>query len=50
MAGVPLHGRNYETYKRIAELCGELISMRANWNNGKSLGKIGMLLSIEQPF
>ncbi|KAK5838818.1 hypothetical protein PVK06_007557 [Gossypium arboreum] len=49
VAGIPLHCWNFETFKRVAELWGKLISMRDSLNGSYFYKKLEMLISINHP-
>ncbi|KAK5786932.1 hypothetical protein PVK06_041582 [Gossypium arboreum] len=48
VVGIPLHCWNFETFKRVAELWGKLISMGESWNDACCYEKMEMLISINQ--
>ncbi|KAG8489412.1 hypothetical protein CXB51_017846 [Gossypium anomalum] len=48
--GIPLHCWNYETFKRVADLWGKMISMGENWNNTSNFERMEMLRVINQPY
>ncbi|TYH14639.1 hypothetical protein ES288_A06G236700v1 [Gossypium darwinii] len=49
VAGIPLHCWNYETFKRVAELWGKLISMGESWNRTVNFEKMEMMISVNKP-
>ncbi|TYH93990.1 hypothetical protein ES332_A12G011100v1 [Gossypium tomentosum] len=49
VAGIPLHCWNYETFKRVAELWGKLISIGESWNRTNNFEKMDVLIFINKP-
>ncbi|KAH1047054.1 hypothetical protein J1N35_037838 [Gossypium stocksii] len=48
VSGVPLHCWNYETFKRVARLWGNLVSLGENLTKVHNFEKIELLISITQ--
>ncbi|KAG4175119.1 hypothetical protein ERO13_A11G164366v2, partial [Gossypium hirsutum] len=49
VAGIPLHCWNYETFKRVEELWGKLISIGESWNRTVNFEKMEIMISVNKP-
>ncbi|KAK8327431.1 hypothetical protein V6Z12_A11G182200 [Gossypium hirsutum] len=46
---IPLHCWNYETFKRVEELWGKLISIGESWNRTVNFEKMEIMISVNKP-